>query len=201
MRPRQGHLQSSLWRILALCKHNPGPFIDGDTLFTPLTALWEFLLVQARKHGGQSGCRSVPDQIQDLACKMLKIQELTRKMLKIQDLACRVWKCENSRACRQGLELSRFCYSPYDNALLYLTKDNPPNWRSPLGFLLMLEPAKSPENDSSPKEACFSSLCLNGCQALSAGLTGAAFDEMWGFFVPLLNTKDILRWCSSEALL
>jgi len=59
-----------------------------------LTALWEFLLVQARKHGGQSGCRSVPDQIQDLACKMLKIQELTRKMLKIQDLACKMLKIQ-----------------------------------------------------------------------------------------------------------
>ena len=42
--------------------------------------------------------------------------------------------------------------------------------------------------------------CLNGCHALTA-LTGAAFDELWDFSVPLLNTKDIFRWWSSEAVL
>ena len=62
-------------------------------------------------------------------------------------------------------------------------------------MLLMLE--KRPEKPcSSTKEACFF-CCLNGSssQALTAGLTGAAFEEMGDFFLPLLKTKDILHWC------
>ena len=66
-------------------------------------------------------------------------------------------------------------------------------------MLLMLEkrPGKS---CSLPKEACFF-CCLNGSgsQALTSGLTGAAFEKMEDFFLPLLKTKDILRLCSSEA--
>ena len=39
--------------------------------------------------------------------------------------------------------------------------------------------------------------CLNrsSSQALTACLTGAAFEEMENFFSPLLKTKGILRWC------
>ena len=38
-------------------------------------------------------------------------------------------------------------------------------------------------------------------QALTADLTGRAFEKMGDFFLPLLKTKDVLRWCSSEAVL
>jgi len=44
---------------------------------------------------------------------------------------------------------------------------------------------------------------LNGSssQTLTADLTCAGFEKMGDFFLPLLKTKDILRWCSSEAVL
>ena len=68
-------------------------------------------------------------------------------------------------------------------------------------MLLMLE--IRPEKPCTlPKEAYF--FCrLNGSssQAFTAGLTGAAFEEMKDLFSPLFKTKNILRWCSSEAFL
>ena len=72
-------------------------------------------------------------------------------------------------------------------------------------MLLMFQPVEMPEKPcSSPKEACF--FCsLNGrssSQGLTAGLpTGALFEKMGDLFLSLLKTKDILRWCSSEAVL
>jgi len=71
-------------------------------------------------------------------------------------------------------------------------------------ILLMLKPVKRLEKPcSSAKEACFFSCCLNGSssQTLTADLTYAGFEKMGDFFLPLLKTKDILRWCSSEAVL
>ena len=71
-------------------------------------------------------------------------------------------------------------------------------------MLLMLEPVKRPEKPfCSPKEDCIFPCWLNGSssQALTADLTGRAFEKMGDFFLPLLKTKDVLRWCSSEAVL